>query len=445
MSWNNKVIWTEGMFLQPLHFQQLDRNFQNWIESRCGGLQSFSWGITQLEIDPQLLTLGKFAINVCRGVFPDGTPFSIPDQHPAPIPLDISDETKNEIIYLALPVQRDSGKEIAWNIDTDELSRYRLQEIEISDIHSQSDSSRTVIQSGELWTRLRPSSQQQDAFVTIPLARVVEKKTDKQVVLDQHYISSCLHCGASEQLIDYTQEISGIIHHRGEALAKRLATPGAGGVAEIVDFLLLQIVNRYQPLFHHFSTIKTVHPERLYSVMLQMAGELATMTQISHRPISFPDYQHEDLEQCFVPVVAALREALNWVSESRAIPIPLEERPHQIRTGVISDRELLQSADFVLAVGAQMAAGTLRTEIPRKTTIATVEKLRDLVMSQVPGITLNALAVAPRQIPFHKGMIYFELDTNHDLWEELKKSGTIAMHFSGEYPELELEFWAIRG
>ena len=179
--------------------------------------------------------------------------------------------------------------------------------------------------------------------------------------------------------------------------------------------------------------------------MLQMAGELATMTQINHRPMSFPDYQHEDLEQCFVPVVAALREALNWVSESRAIPIPLEERPHQIRTGVISDRELLQSADFVLAVGAQMAAGTLRTEIPRKTTIATVEKLRDLVMSQVPGITLNALAVAPRQIPFHKGMIYFELDTNHDLWEELKKSGTIAMHFSGEYPELELEFWAIRG
>ena len=119
MTWNNKVIWTEGMFLQPLHFQQQDRNFQQWVESRCGGLQSFSWGITHLEIDQQLLTLGKFAITVCRGVFPDGTPFSIPEQHPAPTPLEVSAAAKNEIIYLALPVQRISGKEIAWATDTD--------------------------------------------------------------------------------------------------------------------------------------------------------------------------------------------------------------------------------------------------------------------------------------------------------------------------------------
>ena len=25
MTWQNKVMWTEGMFLQPQHFQQQDR------------------------------------------------------------------------------------------------------------------------------------------------------------------------------------------------------------------------------------------------------------------------------------------------------------------------------------------------------------------------------------------------------------------------------------
>lgn len=446
MSWNNKVIWTEGMFLQPLHFQQQDRNIQNWVESRCSGLQSYSWGVTHLEIDQQLLTLGKFAITVCRGVFSDGTPFNIPEQHPAPVPLDLSTETKNEIIYLALPVKRGLGKEIAWDTDADELSRYRLQEIELKDTHSQTEQNTTVIQSGELWTRLRPSSKSQDAFVTIPLARVVEQKIDKQVVLDKHFIPSSLFCSASDQLMNYIQEITGIIHHRGEALAKRLGTPGAGGVSEIVDFLLLQIVNRYQPLFNHLSMLKQFHPERLFSIMIQMTGELNTMTQEgSHRPVSLPDYNHEELEECFEPVVAALIQALNWVSETRAINIPLEEHPKQIWTAVIPDRELLKSAEFVLAVSAQMASDLLRSHIPRKTTIATVEKLRDLVMSQVPGIKLSALAVAPRQIPFHKGRVYFELDKNHTLWNELQESGTIAMHFSGEYPEFEIEFWAIRG
>lgn len=446
MSWNNKVIWTEGMFLQPSHFQQQDRNIQNWIESRCGGVQVYSWGITHLAIDQQLLSLGKFAVSSCKGVFPDGTPFNIPDQHPLPVPLDIKTDTKNQIVYLALPVKRSAGKEVAWEQNQlDESNRYLMQEIEIKDVHSQSEQNSTVIQSGELWTRLRLSSLSQDAFVTIPIARVLEMKVDKQVVLDANFIPTSLHCQAAEPIMNFIEEISGILHHRGEALAQRLGSPGAGGVSEIVDFLLLQIVNRYEPLFTHWSELKQFHPERLFSVLLQMVGELATITQPDHRFKAFPAYQHTDLQQSFEPVIAALREALSWVSESRAIPIPLEEHPHQIRTALIKDRQLLTSAEFVLAVGAQLSPDTIRSQLPRQTTIATVEKLRDLVMSQVPGIKLTPMAVAPRQIPYHKGKIYFELDKNHALWKDLQQSGTIAMHFSGEYPGLELEFWAIRG
>ncbi|BCG65725.1 MAG: type VI secretion system protein ImpJ [Methyloprofundus sp.] len=445
MSWNNKVIWTEGMFLQPLHFQQQDRNVQNWVESRCAGLQSYSWGITQIEVDQQLLAIGKFGLISCQGIFPDGTPFSIPEQHPVPAPLDILTATKEEVIFLALPVQRRAGKEISWDSDTDELSRYRLQEIELSDVHSQAEQNKAVVQSGELWTRLHFASKNQDAFITLPIAKVAELKADKQVILDSKFVPSVLHCGAAKQLTAYIKEVSGIIHHRGEALAQRLGSPGAGGVAEITDFLLLQILNRYQPLFNHFAELNQLHPERLYSTLLQMAGELATITEESHRPVSFPTYQHEQLQLCFEPVLAAIRTALSWVAEARAIPIPLEEHPRQIRTATIPDRELLQSAEFVLAVGADVAADKLREHIPRKTTVATVEKLRDLVMAQVPGIKLLAIPQAPRQIPFHKGMVYFELDRSHALWKDLQESGTIAMHFSGEYPGLELEFWAIRG
>ncbi len=444
MSWDNKVIWTEGMFLRPQHFQQQDRHFQTWVESRCGGLLGFSWGITRLEIDTQLLALGKFAISSCQGIFPDGTPFSIPDHDPAPIPLDIATSVKNQLVHLALPVRRTTGKELSWEEDTSELSRYHLQEIEIKDLQSQSDQDSIQIQSGALWTRLRLSEQEQDAFVTIPIARVLERKEDKQVLLDEKFIASCLHSSASSQLCDYIQELQGILHQRGEALAKRLGSPGAGGVAEIVDFLLLQIINRNEPLFSHFTTLRQLPPETLYRTMLEIAGELSTITRPGHRPDSFPNYKHEDLQSCFEPLVIILREALSWVSESRAIAIPLEEHPHQIRTAIIQDRELLESAEFILAASAQVPTEKLRSQFPRQTTIATVEKLRDLVMAQVPGIKLRPLAVAPRQIPFHKGMTYFELEKTPKLWQELQKSGTIAMHFSGEYPELELEFWAIR-
>jgi type VI secretion system protein ImpJ len=445
MSWNNKVIWSEGMFLRPVHFQQQERHFQHWVEARCGGLQCYAWGVTHLEIDQQLLTLGKFALTACRGIFPDGTPFSIPDHDPAPTPLDVATDTKNQTVFLALPAGRITGREIAWGNGDDELSRYRMREIEIKDLQSPSGQDSATLQSGAVWSRFMLGSQNRDAFVTIPVARINEIKSDKQVVLDSQFIPTCLHAGGGVPLSAYIREIEGILQHRGTALAQRLGSPGAGGAAEIVDFLLLQIVNRYQPLLAHFATVRELHPETLYCIMLQMAGELATMTRSERRPEAFPVYCHEDLTACFPPVMIELREALSWVSESRAIPIPLEEHPHQIRTALIPDRQLLQSAEFVLAVNAQIPTEKLITLLPRQTTITTVEKLRDFVMAQVPGIKLNALSVAPRQLPYHKGMTYFRLDKNNPLWQELEKSGTIAIHFSGEYPGLELEFWAIRG
>jgi type VI secretion system protein ImpJ len=446
MTWNSKVIWTEGMFLRPIHFQQQERHFQSLLESRCGGIQCYAWGLIQLEIDQGLLALGKFAVTSCQGVFPDGTPFSMPDHHPLPMPLDISSDIKNQIIYLTLPVNRMTAKELNWGEQSDELSRYQLQEIEVKDIHSPSGQETATIQSGALWTRLRLAALNQDAFVTIAIAKIIHK-TGQLVVLDDQFIPTGLQVGASNQLTDFVKEIEGKLHHQGLEVAQHLGAPGAGGVAEIEDFLLLQIVNRYEPLFTHFASLKQLHPEQLFRILIQMVGELATMTQTGYRPKNLPIYHHENLTNSFVPVMIALREALAWRPERRAVAIPLEERPHQIRLAIIHDGELLQSAEFILAAHAQIPTDKLRSQLPRHLTIAPVEKLKNLVMSAVPGIRLSALSVAPRQIPFHKGMTYFVLDKNHVLWQELEKSGTIAMHFSSadEYPRLELEFWAIRG
>ena len=63
---------------------------------------------------------------------------------------------------------------------------------------------------------------------------------------------------------------------------------------------------------------------------------------------------------------------------------------------------------------------------------------------QLPGVPVHAVPVAPRQIPYHAGFAYFELDQTDELWEQLKNSGGVAMHVAGEFPGLAMEFWAIR-
>jgi type VI secretion system protein ImpJ len=55
------------------------------------------------------------------------------------------------------------------------------------------------------------------------------------------------------------------------------------------------------------------------------------------------------------------------------------------------------------------------------------------------------MAVAPRQIPYHAGFTYFELERGGDLWAQLEQSAALALHVAGDFPGLVLELWAIRG
>jgi type VI secretion system protein ImpJ len=73
-----------------------------------------------------------------------------------------------------------------------------------------------------------------------------------------------------------------------------------------------------------------------------------------------------------------------------------------------------------------------------------VERIRQLVNAALPGIELKPLPVAPRQIPFRAGYTYFELDQHSQFWKEMSSSGGFAMHVGGDFPGLEMEFWAIR-
>jgi type VI secretion system protein ImpJ len=58
---------------------------------------------------------------------------------------------------------------------------------------------------------------------------------------------------------------------------------------------------------------------------------------------------------------------------------------------------------------------------------------------------MRAMPAPPRQIPYHAGFQYFELEQGGELWQQLRVAGGIAVHVAGEFPGLQLELWAIRG
>lgn len=443
MGVKNRVVWSEGMFLRPQHFQQHDRFIESFVNGRCTGLRLFDWGFYSLKLDTAVLGMGKISVTDCRGIFPDGSPFNFPEDGPLPLPLDIPEDTQNSIVYLCLPVQRPGSVEFDSDEYPDAMARYHTAENDVRDNNMGAESKQTL-HVGEIKTRLMLENQERSGHICIGLARIIESRADKTLVLDTEYIPPTFNCSSIPVLAGFVKELHGLLHTRVEALAGRVSEAGRGGVAEISDFLLLQVVNRNVTLFEHLSNLDGFHPESFYRVAIELAGELATFTRPDKRPLSFVPYQHDDLKATYAPVMEDLRQSLGTVLEQNAISIPLSKPKYGIYAARLPDIHLLDVAVFVLAVNANVSPEMLRSQFPAQVKIGPVEKIQQLVRSALPGIKVVSLPVAPRQIPYHAGFSYFELSKQGELWDAMKSSGGFAFHIGGEFPGLELEFWAIK-
>jgi type VI secretion system protein ImpJ len=440
MSWTNRVVWQEGMFLRTQHFQQQDRWTEQFVRGRVQALRPHAWGLIEYALDRDLLGTGRFALAQATGVFEDGTPFAVPGETDHPPPLELPDSARNVLVHLALPVRQAGAVEVA---DSATEGRYTAKPFEAYDTHSASPQP-AELQVGRLRLRYLAETDERTGYLCIPLARVTEVTADRRIILDDRWIPPALVCSAAAPLAGLIAELSGMLNQRGEALAARMTAPGQAGVAQVADFLLLQSINGWQNVLAHWADAANLHPETLYTALVQMAGEFATFLD-TRRPNAYPAYRHDDLQRSFAPVVADLRRALSAVLEATAMPIPLREARHGVRVGSISDRSILRASNFVLTVQADVQAESLRRLFPQQVKIGAVEHIRELVNVALPGIAVRALPVAPRQLPFYAGATYFELDRASPHWQQMQNSGGFAIHVSGDFPNLRLELWAIRG
>lgn len=444
MTLEDKVVWFEGMFLRPQHFQQQDRYIERLVRERAGGLVPYGWGLRDLKIDRAQLETGKFALAEGGGVFPDGTPFACPRLDLLPPALELPEGASGKRVYLAIPERRANAPEFGGADEGEAVARYDMHEREVFDLIEGSSQSAPVTV-GRLRLKYLLEGTSTTGYSLLGLARIQEVRLDRKVVLDEAYIPPVLNTAAAPALAGVITELGGLLHHRGEAIAGRIGGGGARGVSDVADFMMLQAVNRYQPMLAHLARIADLHPERLFTLLLGIAGELSSFTAANRRPSEFPPYRHDDLQASFRPVVAAIRQSLSAVLEQPAVQIPLQERGHGVRVGIIPDKQLLASAGFVLAVRADMAQEEIRTSFPRLVKIGPVEQIRELVNVALPGIRIRPLPVAPRQIPFHSTAVYFELERGTAIWKQLAGSGGIAVHVAGEFRDLSVELWAIRG
>lgn len=442
----NKVVWQEGTFVQPQHFQQQQRYNDYVLTHRLNAQVEFAWGFTELSINTELLAQGKIALDRAEGCMADGTVFSLPEQDYLPQPYQPGDLSRpgSHDIFLALPVISDVINEIDGHYSSGQTQgRYRLNRADVRDLHTDGGESRQL-ELAQLAPRIMSGAEDLSAYTVLPLCRIRERLANGELDVDSHFIPTCQAIRVSPVLQNVIGEFQGLISNRADDLAKRIGSPEQSGIADIAEFMMLQLLNRSRMRFTHRSYLHTLHPETVYLDLAMLLGELMTFTDSSRQPCPLEVYNHRDLTTTFKTVIPELRRALNTVLTPRAQNLPLRFNDG-IWMATVNDPSLLQTATFILAVRARIPHDKLRVQFIQQSKVSSSSHIRNVVSVQVPGIPLRSLTAAPRQLPYHEGYVYFELDKATPAWQDVIKAGAFALHISGQFPDLDLQLWAVRG
>src|SRR5262249_2092998 len=197
---------------------------------------------------------------------------------------------RDSLVTLALPVRRAGVDEAdLGGAGSDSLARYVAGELEVKDSNAAFDRT-ALIQIGRLRLQLLKEADVTAAYSGLGVARVIDRRADYAVVPARGYIPSMRVWGAAPGRGGRLRDVHGLLPQRGDGLAQRLSQPGPGGVAEIAEFLWLETINRFEPVFAHLAATTPLHPEYLYATCLSLAGEMSTFTPQDRRPVAPPIY-----------------------------------------------------------------------------------------------------------------------------------------------------------
>ncbi|MCJ8327650.1 MAG: type VI secretion system baseplate subunit TssK [Campylobacterales bacterium] len=439
---DNRIVWREGLFIRPQHFQQNDRYYAYELMKRTSSSGSNKWGFFDLEIDQDLLGSGKVVIKRASGILKDGTLFNI-DSKDNILALDINSDDYNKNIYLALPILISNSDDVHFEDQENILTRFRSKSVsEISNSNSGENSVSDILIAKHNFKLLR-EEEANESYIKIKVSAIVSLSSSGLVTLDNSYIPTFLHLNKMSDLGSKIDELMSMLSYRSEKLAEKISNSSLQA-SELGNFLMLQLINKSESHLHFLMSQDKIHPQDLFLALSSLASELAIFMKKEKKLRSPFLYVHEELGLSFGSIIEELKYMLSMVLEQNSITLNIEKRKYGISVAQIKDKEILYNSSFILTVTADEKEEEIKKSLMTNLKMGSIENIRNLVNYHLKGFKIKALPTPPREIPYRVNHLYFEIELETKDKEELAKSGGFAFHMSSELSNLEYALWAIR-
>lgn len=446
-----RLVWYEGMTLDPHHFQQWERYQQGSLNLRVRALAYLDWGLTSVEVDTEAISNGLVRLKSCSGFMRDGTPFDMPGSDAIPTGRSVdkffpaTDEKLR--VMLAIPIESADGRNCYLDGETQERQvRFIREYISVSDTNTGSNERQISVARKNF--ALLFGTEPQEEFITLPIIEIV-RSADGRFALNAKFVPTCLSIGASENLAAITRRLLELLIAKANALSERRNQQPSGQIefttADIKIFWLLHTLNTFIPQLNYHSIKQQCHPEQLFMILLSLAGQLTTFSSDTDIHVrDFPQYDHTEPSPSFIQIDSIIRQLLETAITTNSFMVPLEMRSESIWVGKIVDVQLLRTAQFFLTTSGDLPERKVVDELPLKTKVASPESITALASAAVPGLPISFSARPPVGLPSRPGLQYFRLEKTGAFWDAINRSGAVAIFLPTEFKSLKLGLVAVK-
>ncbi|MES2887633.1 MAG: type VI secretion system baseplate subunit TssK [Pseudomonadota bacterium] len=442
-----KVLWGEGLFIRPQHFQRQD-SYHEWrLAQAMTIVHPYAWGVRNVKIDMDALKAGRLRLLELQLVLPDGEFYNAPAEDDLPEPLTLGPifEQDSEMVFHAVvaPVRSNGSNLASTQADDDESARYFQVEHEAADQFTQAASAHISVLGKSL--RLVPDHEPRGHLVGLPLVRL-RRNASGGFETDPRFIAPSTSIAASQVMFLHMRRLLDVLQAKVEALYGYHREPSKNIIefrsGDVASFWLLHTASSAYAALSHLLRHPQLHPERLFQQLLELAGALMTFSK-TFTLADLPAYEHGNPGPSFFRLNHILRELLETVISTRYFGIALEEVRPSFYQGRLDAQQISEATTLYLGVSATLQPSELVESIPQRVKVGSPEDVEKLVLSALGGVTVTHAPQVPAAIPVRPGSYYFALEPRGMLYERMLRAQAISLYVPQGIPDLKLELIAI--
>jgi type VI secretion system protein ImpJ len=444
-----KILWGEGLFLRPQHFQQQDAYHEWRLAQMTRLLHPYAWGVRHVKLDPDALQTGLLRILELQVVFPDGELFNAPAEDDLPSPVSLASMTEatpngENLWHLALAPIRASGTNMAATKEqADTAVRYYRSPLQSADAYTDAVTAEVVALRKS--ARLLADHEPRAHLISMPLLRLKKTATGSFEV-DGRFMPPCLNIQASPALFLHVRRLLDVLQAKVDALYGMHREPSKNIIefrsGDVASFWLLHTASAAFAGLSHLARHPALHPERLFEKLLELAGALMTFSK-NFTLADLPTYEHTNPGPAFYRLDQIVRELLETVISTRYFSIALRENMPSFHQGRLDSEQINQSTQMYLGVSASMPPAELVDVVPQRFKIGAPDDVDKLVLSAMPGVRLVHAPQVPAAVPVRPGSYYFSLEPRGMLYERMLQAQALTIYVPSGIQDLRLELVAV--